>query len=40
LGVREKGARNVSDAEELGTFPCKPNTFRKRVREAIINGVK
>jgi hypothetical protein len=27
-------------AEVLGTFPCKPNTFRKRVRKAIINGVK
>ena len=27
-------------AEALGTIPCKPKTFRKRVRKAIINGVK
>jgi len=27
-------------AEALGTFPCKPKVFRKRVRKAIINGVK
>jgi hypothetical protein len=31
---------NQLPAEVLGTFPCKPNTFRKRVRKAIINGVK
>jgi len=27
-------------AEALGTIPRKPKTFRKRVRKAIINGVK
>jgi hypothetical protein len=27
-------------AEVSQTFPCKPNIFRKRVRKAIINGVK
>ena len=27
-------------AEALGTFPCKPKTFRKRVRKAVINGAK
>jgi len=27
-------------AEALGTFPCKPKIFRRRVRKAIINGVK
>jgi hypothetical protein len=31
---------NQLPAEALGTFPCKPNTFRKRVKKAIINGVK
>jgi hypothetical protein len=31
---------NQLPAEVLGAFPCKRNTFRKRVREAIINGVK
>jgi len=25
-------------AETLGTFPCKPKIFRKRVRKTIING--
>ena len=27
-------------AEALGTFPCKPKIFGKRVRKAIINRVK
>jgi len=27
-------------AEAFGTFPSKPKSFRKRVRKAIINGVK
>jgi len=27
-------------AEALATFHCKPKYFRKRVTEAIINGVK
>jgi hypothetical protein len=27
-------------AEALGTFSCKPKSFRKKVRRAIINGVK
>jgi hypothetical protein len=31
---------NQLPAEVSGTFSCKPNTFRKRVRKAIINGVK
>jgi hypothetical protein len=31
---------NQLPAEVLRTFPCKPNTFRNRVRKAIINGVK
>jgi hypothetical protein len=31
---------NQLPAEALGTFPCKPNIFRKSVREATINGVK
>jgi len=31
---------NQLPAEALGTFPCKPKIFRKRVRKAIINGVK
>jgi hypothetical protein len=31
---------NQLPEEALGTFPCKPNTFRKRVRKVIINGVK
>jgi len=24
----------------LGTFPCKPTIFRKRVRKAVISGMK
>jgi hypothetical protein len=31
---------NQLPAETLGTFPCKPNTFRKKVRKTITNGVK
>jgi hypothetical protein len=31
---------NQLPAEVLGAFPGKPNTFRQRVRKAIINGVK
>ena len=31
---------NQLPAEAFGTFPCKPKIFRKRVRKAIINGVK
>jgi len=31
---------NQLPAEALGTFPCKPKTFRKTVRKAVINGVK
>ena len=31
---------NQRPAEALGTLPCKPKIFRKRVRKAIINGVK
>ena len=31
---------NELPAEALGTFPCKPIIFRKRVRKAFINGVK
>jgi hypothetical protein len=31
---------NQLPAETLGTFPCKPKIFRKRVRKAIINRVK
>jgi hypothetical protein len=31
---------NQLPAEMLGTFPCKPSTFRNRVRKAIINRVK
>ena len=31
---------NQLPAEALGTFPCRPKIFRKRVRKAIINGVK
>jgi len=31
---------NQLPAEALGTFPCKPKTFRKRVIKALINGVK
>jgi hypothetical protein len=27
-------------AEVLVTFPCKPKILRKRVKKAIINGVK
>jgi len=32
--------RNQLPAEALGTFPCKPKIFRKRVRKTIIKGVK
>jgi hypothetical protein len=31
---------NQLPAEALRTFPCKPKTFRKRVRKATINWVK
>ena len=31
---------NQLPAEATGTFPCKPNIFRKRVRKAIIYGVQ
>ena len=31
---------NQLPAEALGTFPCEPKIFRKRVKKAIINGVK
>ena len=31
---------NQLPAETFGTFPCKPKTFRNRVRKAIINGLK
>ena len=31
---------NQLAAEGLGTFPCKPYTFRKKVRKAIIDEVK
>jgi hypothetical protein len=31
---------NQLPAEALGTFPCKTKIFRKRVRKAIISGVK
>jgi len=31
---------NQIPAEALGTFPCKPTIFRKKVRKAIINGRK
>jgi hypothetical protein len=31
---------NQLTAEVLGTFPCKPNIFRNRVRKTITNGVK
>jgi hypothetical protein len=31
---------NQLAAEASGALPCKPNTFRKRVRKAIINEVK
>jgi len=27
-------------AEALGTFPCKPKNFRKRVRKAVISRMK
>ena len=30
----------VLPAEALGTFRCTPGTVRKRVRKAIINGMK
>jgi hypothetical protein len=29
---------NQLPAEALGTFPCKPKIFRKRVGKAIIRG--
>jgi hypothetical protein len=31
---------NNLPAEELGTFPCKPHNFRKRVRELNRSEVK
>ena len=31
---------NQLPAEALGTVHCKPKIFRRRVRKAIINGVK
>jgi len=31
---------NQLPAEMLGTLPCKPKIFRKRVKKAIISGVK
>jgi hypothetical protein len=31
---------NQLPAEALGTFTCKPKVFRKKVRKAIINGLK
>ena len=31
---------NQLPAKALGTFPCKPKIFRKRVRKAIISGMK
>jgi hypothetical protein len=31
---------NQLPAEALKTFPCKPKIFRKRVRKAIISGLK
>ena len=31
---------NQIPANALGTFPSKPKMFRKRVKEAITNGVK
>ena len=31
---------NQLPAETLGTFTCKPEILRNRVRKAIINGVK
>jgi len=31
---------NQLPAEALGTFPCEPKIFRKRVRKAIISGMK
>jgi hypothetical protein len=31
---------NQLPAEALGTFPCKPKIFIRRVRKAIINGMK
>jgi len=31
---------NKLAAEALGTFLCKPNIFTKRVRKAIISGMK
>jgi len=29
---------NQLPARTLGTFPCKPKIFRKRVRKATVNG--
>jgi len=37
---RTKKNCNQLPAEALGTFPCKPKIFRKRVRKAIINRMK
>jgi hypothetical protein len=31
---------NQLPSETLGTFPCKLEIFRNRVRKAIINGLK
>ena len=31
---------NQLPVDALGIFPCKPKIFRKRIRKAIINGVK
>ena len=31
---------NQLPAETLGTYPCKPKSFRNRVRKAIVNGLK
>jgi hypothetical protein len=31
---------NQLPAEALGTYPCKPKIFRKKVRKAVISGVK
>ena len=37
---RTKNNWNQLHAEALGTFPCKPTIFRKRVRKAVINKMK
>jgi len=31
---------NQLPAKAFGTFPCKPNIFRNRVKKTIRNGVK